>query len=161
MDALVVLDCDGVIFPFAPEYVDDPVWPDLVETVVTDDGRTMVLSPTLIASLNRLMRLGVRFVFASAWFGETSDFPKTLGFPPIDYELDEIRLPGWWKLQYISSLPKTTEILWVDDDIKDDREALAWLETVRDRVTYVSPSIYHGISPTELATIEAWVNARK
>lgn len=161
MKSLVLIDCDGVIFPFATEYTGERVWPDLEPRPVNTAGDEQVIAPQVIEKLSTLMRTSVPFLWLTAWYRQTEHFPATLGFPEFDY----VDHPGratksWWKLDYVQSIPEDTEVLWIDDDAKDDTETIAWLKTVAERVTCVSPNIYHGISPEELALIDAWVTAR-
>lgn len=155
--ALVVLDCDGVIFPFAPQMAKHGAWPDLREVTVA--GYDMTISETVRSELQRLMKLGVDFMWSTAWFDRTELFPAALGFKEWPWARPERGRGTWEKLVRIQRISEDTDVLWVDDDLKDDEEAVEWLKTVK-HVTAISPNIHVGISALELQQITAWVESR-
>lgn len=158
-NALVILDCDGVIFPFAPQMAGSRGWNDLRE--VTIGVAPVQISETIRLELKRLMNLEVPFLWSTAWFSRTELFPQVLDFPetpfaPANWKPGDV---SWEKLLRVQAIPADVDVLWIDDDIKDDEETLDWLDTV-EHVTAISPDIHVGISRDELSTIREWVEAR-
>ncbi|HEY8699338.1 MAG TPA: hypothetical protein VIM08_00015, partial [Arthrobacter sp.] len=67
---------------------------------------------------------------------------------------------GWWKLvalqeDLVASTPDA--IVWVDDQLRYEDEALVWAGFLGPRILTVSPDPRRGISPAELAAVSAFV----
>ncbi|GAC1484073.1 MAG: hypothetical protein NVS1B16_13600 [Pseudarthrobacter sp.] len=69
---------------------------------------------------------------------------------------------GWWKLGALQEDLATTtpkRIVWIDDQIRYERDAQDWARFLGARILAISPDPRRGISPDELAAICAFIAA--
>jgi hypothetical protein len=102
-------------------------------------------------------------IWLTTWLDRTEWFPKAFGFPAFPYGGSEehastTTAADWWKLDYLQNNHMDREILWIDDDLATEPEALAWVEAQQGRVTLMSPDTRTGLTVQNLNTIERWVS---
>jgi hypothetical protein len=94
---------------------------------------------------------------ANAWISPALDLPILTVAGQVPFREKN----GWWKLVVVRDLAvaePTTPIVWVDDDIKGDRDAMAWLRTpAADNVLAICPAVNVGLTDVDLDLIEGWV----
>lgn len=120
----------------------------------------------LVDGLNRLSRLsGVRFVWLTSWEDMAAKYLcPAIGlagghWPCLTAEGDGTG-EKWWKLAALQEdLAASTPdaVVWVDDQLRYEEEALAWAGFLGQRILTVAPDPRRGISPAELAAVSAFV----
>lgn len=75
---------------------------------------------------------------------------------------DDIGNWDWWKLAKIRediARSRPDRVVWLDDDIRSDPGALAWLKTLEIPVLVICPNTSHGLTRDHLGEIEAFLGA--
>jgi hypothetical protein len=70
---------------------------------------------------------------------------------------------GWWKLEALQedvSAAGPSRIVWIDDQLRYEHDAQAWAGILGARILAISPHPRRGISPAELAAVNAFVTDR-
>jgi hypothetical protein len=155
--AIVCLDVDGVVSPFA---FDAPAWPDF-----QDLHSLAPLSPAMGAAIAARWS-AAQLVWVTTWgdhandvVGEFFDWPAlpatTPETAPDAEAVADDGLPIWWKARWvrrIAELNPASAIVWIDDEI-DGRDWAEELRRVRSRVTIVCPPRDDGLSPQLVAHV--------
>ena len=186
---IIALDVDGVInsFPTALRQ-GAPSWDDFKKFncwTSLHGGRTfrITYSPTVIEHLLDLHTQGLAEIrWLTTWGAEANDaLSRGVGFPgnfsiiaerPEDADYtplqtytvlseDENR-PGWWK--FIAMLDLEAEhfdrkIVWIDDDIAFDSDAVQWIKSQGDRVLGICPETDRGLTREHLDLITRFVES--
>ncbi len=159
------LDVDGVVCPFGA--TGTTPWGS--GWSLANAGMLEVsYAAELVAGLNGLARTpGLRCVWLTTW----EDMAPQYLCPAIG--LTGSRWPwlasdgagageGWWKLAALQDDVAATSpdgIVWIDDQLRYEREAQAWAGFVGRRILVISPDPRRGISPDELAAATAFAAA--
>lgn len=157
------IDVDGVICPFGPGRTTP--WGTAWQHA--DAGMLPVaFAAELVNDLNRLARVeSVRCVWLTSW----EELAPQYLCPAIN--LRGGTWPylsgggagsgnGWWKLGAVQDdIEATTPeaIAWIDDQLAFEAEAQAWAGLLGRRILLVSPDPRQGISPDEVAQVEAFL----
>ncbi|HJV98549.1 MAG TPA: HAD domain-containing protein [Arthrobacter sp.] len=163
-DVTVYMDVDGVICPFGPAGRSE--WG--TEWCHADAGLLPVAyAQELVDGLNALAEAqDVRFVWLTSW----EEMAPEYLCPAIG--LDGARWPyltagggntgeGWWKLAALQAdleRGNRKRVVWIDDQLRFEREAQRWARFLGARILLVSPDPRTGISPTELDSVGAFVS---
>ena len=68
----------------------------------------------------------------------------------------------WWKFDLVRRVVRgdpSRRVVWVDDDLAGQVEVRAWMEREADGLL-VAPSPRTGLSPADVATVEAFLGRR-
>lgn len=163
LNATMYLDVDGVVCPFGA--TGTTPW-GTAWTLANAGMLEVAYAADLVAGLNGLARFpGLRCVWLTSW----EDMAPKYLCPAIG--LAGGRWPwlaaegageGWWKLGALQEdLAATTpnRIVWIDDQLRYERDAQAWARFLGARILAISPDPRRGISPDELAAIGAFIAA--
>lgn len=154
-----LLDVDGVLNALDPGGLG---WPDYV--TFSARGFLLRYSPTLtsrIAELHATGRVEVRWL--TTWEGDADRLlAPRMGLPPLAVASaagEASAGGGWWKLPVAQRVREESgrRLVWTDDDLDRVDEALEWARDQAGDVLAVSPSSYVGLTPDDLAVIEAWL----
>jgi len=157
------LDVDGVVCPFGA--TGQTPWGS-GWSLANAGMLEVAYASQLVDGLNRLSRLsGVRFVWLTSWEDMAAEYLcPAIGlagghWPCLTAEGGGT-VEGWWKLvalqeDLVASTPDA--IVWVDDQLRYEDEALVWAGFLGPRILTVSPDPRRGISPAELAAVSAFV----
>jgi hypothetical protein len=66
---------------------------------------------------------------------------------------------GWWKLEAVQRIVLTEPerpVIWTDDDLNGERDAVAWVERHVPRRLLLSPRPSLGLTPRQLRAIRAY-----
>lgn len=162
---LILIDFDGVFNIVNDLEVARGVWSDVEEIYVPISGgsiRTRV-SPTLVSLFSRIVESGLVDVeWLTTWKEDTEQFPAALGFPSLIWHDEPADLPffPWWKWEVVKTIAEERErgtpVLWIDDDIRHDRDAPVWISE-NEFVTALSPDSFKGITPAQVQEITTFV----
>lgn len=167
MTVNVYLDVDGIINAVN---IQTPPWGWHDSATTTADGSRILYSPSLITELNRLSCLpGIRFHWVTTWderagthlapaIGLDADHWETVG---TRHHYDTA-LTGWWKLPAIIEHVDATQpdaIVWVDDDLATDIEALQWVNAHPLPFLAVSPNCHVGLTRAETRDLADFLEA--
>jgi hypothetical protein len=159
----VYLDVDGVVCPFGA--TGTTPWGSrwrLANAGVLE----VAYAGHLVEGLNQLSQVpGVRFVWLTSWEDMAADYLcPAIGlagshWPCLTAEGGGTG-DGWWKLAALQEdLAANTPdgIVWIDDQLRYEQEALAWAEFLGPRILTVSPDPRRGISAAELNAVSGFV----
>ncbi|MGO4187565.1 HAD domain-containing protein [Pseudarthrobacter sp. TAF60_1] len=165
LNVTMYLDVDGVVCPFGATGTTPwgSPW-----SLANAGMLEVAYAAELVAGLNGLARFpGLRCVWLTSW----EDMAPRYLCPAIG--LAGGRWPwltaegpgvgeGWWKLGALqadlaAATPK--RIVWIDDQLRYERDAQDWAGFLGARILAVSPDPRRGISPGELAAVSAFVTA--
>ncbi|UKA51755.1 hypothetical protein LFT48_09670 [Arthrobacter sp. FW305-123] len=159
----VYLDVDGVVNPFSPKGTTD--WGG--EWSFADAGiLDVAFAPEVVAELNEIaLHPAARFVWLTTWEGLAPEFLcPAIGLNgqhwPVLSSLGWDEGPEWWKLvalQKDMDSVGSERIIWLDDQLSQDAEALSWAEYHQDRVLCISPDPRKGLSRRDLAAVRAYL----
>lgn len=157
------VDVDGVICPFGP--TGRSAWGS--EWCHADAGLLPVAyAQELVDGLNDLARRpDVAFIWLTSW----EEMAPEYLCPAIG--LDGARWPylsadggntgeRWWKLAALQSdLERSSpaRIVWIDDQLRFEKEAQQWARFLGARILLVSPDPRLGISPAELESVRSFL----
>jgi hypothetical protein len=157
------LDVDGVICPFGP--AGRTGWGS--DWNYANAGLLSVaFAQELVVGLNGIAALaGLRCVWLTSW----EDLAPEYLSPAIG--LDAGRWPyltadgggtgeTWWKLRAIQEdldRSRADALVWIDDQLRFEREAQSWARILGQRILMVSPDPRQGISPGELAAVRSFL----
>jgi hypothetical protein len=159
----VYLDVDGVVCPFGATGITPwgSGWRFANAGVLE-----VAYAGHLVDGLNQLSRVpGVRFVWLTSWEDMAADYLcPAIGlagghWPCLTAEGGGTG-EGWWKLAALQedlSVNTPDGIVWIDDQLRYELEALAWAEFLGPRILTVSPDPRRGISPAELNAVSGFV----
>ncbi|HEY8753250.1 MAG TPA: HAD domain-containing protein [Arthrobacter sp.] len=157
------LDVDGVVCPFGAK--GQTPWGSGWK--LANAGMLEVAyAGQLVDGLNRLSRQsGVRFVWLTSWEEMAAEYLcPAIGLAGGDWACLTGEGGGtgenWWKLAALQAdlLANTPDaVVWVDDQLRYEEEALKWAGFLGPRILTVSPDPRRGISPVELAAVIAFV----
>lgn len=162
----VYLDVDGVLNAVCKEPRPAWGWPDCERVHV--DGFLITYSPTMVRSINALAeRAHVTMFWLTTWLHDAVELASIIGLKaaqwpvlePADYYVGP-RSREWWKIEAIRehSLPRGNRVLWVDDDIPYEPDALAWLHSLpKGRAEAICPDPTEGLTVKHMCYIEAWI----
>lgn len=157
------LDVDGVVCPFGA--VGRTPWGSgwkLADVGMLD----VAYAGELVDGLNHLARQpGVRCVWLTSWESMAADYLcPAIGldgghWPCLSAEGAGTGA-GWWKLSALQNdladnVPDG--IVWIDDQLRYEDQALAWARFLGARILVVSPDPRLGITPSELASVSAFL----
>lgn len=157
------LDVDGVVCPFGA--TGKTPWGS--GWILANAGVLEVAyAGQLVDGLNWLSRLpGVRCVWLTSWEEMAAEYLCPAiglagGHWPCLTADGAGTGEGWWKLaalqeDLVANAPDG--IVWIDDQLRYEQEALAWAGFLGRRILTVSPDPRRGISPAELAAVGAFV----
>lgn len=161
--ATLYLDVDGVICPFGP--AGTSAWGS--EWCHADAGLLPVAyAQELVDGLNSLaVAPDVTCIWLTSW----EEMAAQYLCPAIG--LEGGRWPcltadggntgeGWWKLAALQEdLERSSaeRIVWIDDQLRFEREAQDWARFLGARILLVSPHPRLGISPAELASVNSFL----
>jgi hypothetical protein len=125
----------------------------------------------LVDSLNELAkREDVEVKWLTTWQDKAvTDLCPALGIEgqywDVLYAADQEDLfdlsNGWWKLRAIIkdyTIHQPDKVVWIDDDIKYEGNALAWINHMEDTVHAVSPFTDWGMTKEEFSGIIEYIN---
>ncbi|MET3206107.1 MULTISPECIES: HAD domain-containing protein [unclassified Arthrobacter] len=156
------LDVDGVVCPFGA--TGDTPW-GTGWRLANAGLLEVAYAGQLVDGLNQLSRApGVRFVWLTSW----EDMAAEYLCPAIG--LAGSRWPcltaegggtgeGWWKLAALQEDLAASDpdgIVWIDDQLRYEEQAMGWAAFLGPRILTVSPDPRRGISPAELAAVSAF-----
>jgi hypothetical protein len=159
------LDVDGVICPFGPTGTTDwgTRWKQANAGMLE-----VAYAGEVVDGLNQLARTpGVRCLWLTSWL----DYAPEYLCPAIGLAGKEWPVlagsgvgagQGWWKLLAIQRHLESTgpdRVVWVDDQLRFERDAAAWARFLGGRFLPISPDPRRGLSKTELETVRAFVGA--
>lgn len=174
----ILIDVDGVINAFSYNLRHEIPWgySELKPMVKEVLGYIITFSDELLEELNLLHLNGdANFYWLTTWLDKApTELAPAIGLAgegwPVlgkrEYERDyggfggkplaEQNLTDWWKLDTIMEHAKTTDnhLIWIDDDINDSPDALAWIKENSDRVTAFSTKTHLGLTKIELDKIK-------
>jgi hypothetical protein len=157
------LDVDGVVCPFGA--TGQTPWGS-GWSLANAGMLEVAYAGQLVDGLNRLSRLsGVRFVWLTSWEDMAAKYLcPAIGLAGGHWPCLTAEGGGtgenWWKLAALQEdLAASTPdaVVWVDDQLRHEEEALAWAGFLGPRILTVSPDPRRGISPAELAAVSAFV----
>ncbi|RLV50023.1 hypothetical protein D9V37_09145 [Nocardioides mangrovicus] len=162
------VDVDGVLNALAP--TSDSGWESYESVVVR--GYRIQWSPELVVRLNALAaREDTAMHWLTTWGADAPgalcpalgidgrDWP-VLG--PVEHHIGGRSWGGladgpWWKLEAIAQhLPDGVPAVWLDDDLRHDPDALAWVEQ-RGDVLGIAPALETGLTRAEVDQVERFV----
>ena len=159
----IYLDVDGVVNPFSPMGTTD--WGG--EWATADAGILEVaFAPELVAGLNDLAaHPAARFVWLTTWERLAPEFLcPAIGLNgqewPVLSSQGWDQGSEWWKfvaLQKDLASSGSQRIVWLDDQLNRESEALSWAEYQRDHVLCISPDPRKGLSPGDLAAVREYL----
>jgi hypothetical protein len=156
------LDVDGVVCPFGAS--GKTPWGS-GWSLANAGMLEVAFAGELVDGLNRLARLpGLRCVWLTSW----EDMAPQYLCPAIGLAggrwswLTAAGVgsgDGWWKLTALQEDLHTSTpdgIVWIDDQLRYEREAQAWAAFLGARILVISPDPRVGISPAELEAVTAF-----
>lgn len=163
MTRLLLLDMDGIL-NLKPSKEAYAAHPDLTTTIIRTDlhEEEVHYSPEVVKSLLAILnpQVGkVRVKWLTAWQQNTQLFPTAISTPS---SWGWLRSPevvpenNSWKVDVVRNrvLPFCDSVLWVDDRIVFEQEAL---ELTQDfRLNVLSPPSSTGLTKVELECIAEW-----
>ncbi|MCU6479045.1 hypothetical protein [Arthrobacter sp. A2-55] len=168
MATQVFIDVDGCISPHPPhsglsrtnagwtgEWTDARVGP-----------YDCLWSHDLVRELNVLSVLpNVQFNFLTSWEDHAREFLPSIGLDCSDWPfltgVDGDSPGDWWKLralQRAQPMVPLDRLVWIDDELNRQPEALGWLKTLGVPVLAISPCPVTGLTPAHLETIKTFVS---
>lgn len=131
-------------------------------------------SPDLIGALNEIAALpNVRFHWLTTWQDEARyGLSRRVGLTggdtwPVlgkaDYQAARLArwsTETWWKLNAARAHAQANPeagIVWIDDDLNFEREALEWVEAMFPRVLMICPETEVGLTPADIRRIRSWI----
>jgi hypothetical protein len=163
LNVTLYLDVDGVVCPFGAT----GTTPWGTPWSLANAGMLEVAyARELIAGLNGLARLPVlRCVWLTSWEDMA---PRYLcpaiglagGHWPCLTAQDSGAGDGWWKLAALQedvAAAASGGIVWIDDQLRYEQDAQAWAGILGARILAISPDPRRGITPAELAAVNAFV----
>jgi len=181
---LWMLDVDGVLNAVARR-PDRGVWRDWRHGRATADGVEWPIwfSPTVTGTVARLHESGVVEVrWLTTWgVHANGELRELLGVPELEVAGEPPHVSGdhgagshgeavareepedgtapWWKLEAVQrTLLDEPErpLIWTDDDLGGERDAVSWVERHVPRRLLVSPRPDVGLTPRQLRAIRAY-----
>jgi hypothetical protein len=151
--ALLLIDVDGVVCPYAGELV-DPAAAGLAQATV---GYSRVWLSHDIAQ--HLQRLGQPFqlVWCTAWEDHAAEFlAPFLGLPalPVIHFEEPAEEDGHWKWPAIEAFVGDRPFAWIDDELGRDDLARAGRRSVPTLLVPVEGT--HGLGETHVVQLEAF-----
>lgn len=174
----VVFDVDGVFNAFPPmrhrkadgRYALDWGW-DCAPVEVDVIGFPITYSTALIERVHALVaRPDVHPYWLTTWCERApADLCPGIGlrgeeWPVLGAADHRTRLPGWWKFPAIRRHVEGTDnrVVWIDDDLADERPAQAWVSSVNEiapgRLLGIAPETHNGLTLSHLDLIEHWID---
>lgn len=177
----IYIDNDGVINKITQNHSPSQ---DGWESVIVGKamGYQIMFAPELIVELKRLSDLpNVEFVILSTWQDEfITHMVPLLGLedyqwrvlkhdPEFDEDMKNIIGNGWqtttnnnwWKLIAIQKDIKAHNpagVVWIDDDIRYERAAVNWVQTLDD-ILVIVPEQHAGLTKEDIAQIDAFIES--
>jgi hypothetical protein len=181
---LWLLDVDGVLNAVAKR-PDRGVWRDWRHGRATADGVEWPIwfSPTVTGTVARLHESGVVEVrWLTTWgVHANGELRELLGVPELEVAGEPPHVTGdhgaeshgqavareepddakvsWWKLEAVQrTLIDEPErpVIWTDDDLGSERDAVAWVERHVPRRLLLSPRPDVGLTPRQLRAIRSY-----
>jgi hypothetical protein len=181
---LWLLDVDGVLNAVAKR-PDRGVWRDWQHGQATADGVEWPIwfSPTVTGTIARLHENGVAEVrWLTTWGANANGRLRELfGMPELAVAGEPPQVSGdhgagshgeavaragaepveraWWKLeavQRIVSGEPERPVIWTDDDLDGERDAVSWVERHVPRRLLLSPRPAIGLTPRQLRAIRSY-----
>lgn len=154
-----LLDVDGVINCLDHTSSD---WPTYTQIVAR--GYTIHYAPALVAQIAELHHSGkVEVWWLTTWRNHANiHLAEAFGLPQLqvantnpEYSVRD----RWWKLPVAQRVVRQTgrRIIWTDDDLQIDPEALQWVAYRKGQVLGISPNPDHGLTPAHLQRIHDWL----
>lgn len=162
MKPIWLLDVDGVMnavqmpgkVPTGPG-----MWTEWEMTSANGFGITW--SPQLVKRMNDLVVADkVEIVWLTTWWDNIEDlpFPDWHGFRVANTREEYLSHVSWWKLPVVQRLYSPDQkMVWTDDDIDYDREAVDWL-TGKHNILPICPKTLIGITPNHMDKIEEFLD---
>ncbi len=176
---LWLLDVDGVLNA-ATSSPDRSVWDDWQRGEAVAAGRVWPIwfSPTVCRRIGHLHEEGsVDVRWLTTWEDDANaGLRELLGLPrlPVAGRAREVHAgnpgphgfvgrtpprpaPGWWKLtvaRRVADPDPMRPLVWTDDDLRYEQEALAWAEDRPGPRLLVAPQTHVGLTPPQLDAIE-------
>lgn len=164
---VVVFDVDGVFNIVNLREVLELTRPEVQFGVVNSpptereprgQSSKIAFSPEVVRAANRLTDENLAEVFwLSAWRSEVAALTQ-IGLNAFEEIVEpdfDTQVTGWWKTDAMMGLLESRfagrKVIWVDDDLKTEPEALMW--SAGNGVVTVSPVSIRGISVDEIEFI--------
>jgi hypothetical protein len=153
-----LLDVDGVVNALDPGVT---AWPDF--RTFRARGFVIRFSPTLLGRIADLHSAGrVEVQWLTTWWDSANAYlAEEFGLPELGVANTEEEFAfrgGWWKLPVAQRLAAAgRRLVWTDDDLDHVDDATAWVREQHGRVLALSPNTYVGLTPEDLAAVEAWL----
>jgi hypothetical protein len=181
---LWLLDVDGVLNAVAKR-PDRGVWRDWKHGKATADGVEWPIwfSPTVTGTVARLHETGVVEVrWLTTWGAQANgELRELMGLPELavagepphlaeDHgadshgeavaieEADDGKV-GWWKLEAVQRIladEPERPVIWTDDDLGGERDAVTWVERHVAQRLLLSPRPNTGLTPRQLRAIRSY-----
>ena len=156
------LDVDGVVCPFGA--TGKTPW-DSGWRLANAGMLEVAYAGALVDGLNGLAGLpGLRCVWLTSWEDMAAEYLcPAIGLDGGHWPCLTAAGAGtgetWWKLAALQEdLAANTPdgMVWIDDQLRYEQEALAWAAFLGPRILMVSPDPRRGISPAELAAVSTF-----
>ncbi len=90
--------------------------------------------------------------------------PDDAGFTPLDTQnVKTVGADHWWKFTCVKRLADENpdaRIVWIDDDLQFDRDAVEWVAAQSDRVLGVCPDTTYALTAQQLDLIEHFISEK-
>lgn len=165
----IYLDVDGVINAVT-DTIPDWGWDCEPQIFKYRHAFTITVAPPLVQRLNSLAaRRDVQFHWLTTWL---RDAPSVLcdeiglcgqDWPVLgeyDYRGGDRKMSdtSWWKGHAVIREAGTNPLIWIDDDLRFDIDAIKWCIEQGDRVLGIAPRTEVGLTLQHLDGIEAWID---
>jgi hypothetical protein len=131
------------------------------------NGWQILYSPEVVEAFNTLAaRDDVTVKWLTTWEDDApQELCPALGINGQDWEVlhgDQHAWRGsdWWKLHAIQADVAATmpdRFVWIDDDIRPEREATDWMATLQHGL-WISPNTNWGVTRKHLEAVTAFIN---
>jgi hypothetical protein len=181
---LWLLDVDGVLNAVAKR-PDRGVWRDWKHGKATADGVEWPIwfSPTVTGTVARLHETGVVEVrWLTTWGAQANgELRELMGLPELavagepphlaedhgaDSHGEAVAIEkaddgkvGWWKLEAVQRIladEPERPVIWTDDDLGGERDAVTWVERNVAQRLLLSPRPNTGLTPRQLRAIRSY-----
>jgi hypothetical protein len=157
---VLLLDVDGVVncFPIwsgAEKKQPENVWGGEFETFEAK-GYTICFAPKAVGALLEIHTAGLAEIrWLTTWAHHANELLcKEFGFPEFEVVAGpDYESRGWWKWPHaVRVREEVGAIIWADDDLGSDRDALSWAR-MTSNVLPIIPDSHTGLTPAHFDEI--------